>query len=156
MLIPIDKLRSQRYLSKPSLLRFNETRETCALSIAWTWMPESEHSNVASVKRSFTASNTFFRSALCTSRASNIVLPLCLAFVLINSVSFANQSQQQAYNLQSILAAARAINPRFCYRCSEVDGPSSNWPLRYSELPSRDKYCRVHVQTLLRLRRQKM
>lgn len=71
--MPIDRFRSQRYLSKPSLLRFKDTKETCALSIAWTCIPESEHSNVASVRRSFTASKTFFRIELCIRRASNIV-----------------------------------------------------------------------------------
>lgn len=124
MLMPIDKLRSQRYLSKPSLLRFKETRETCALSIAWTWIPESEHSNVASVRRSFTASNTFFRSALCTRRASNIMLSLYRLLAKINSIStntwrsFLKFLQIGRSNkCEEGLAVTSHNYPRFCYRC---------------------------------------
>ncbi len=60
-------------LSKPSDLNETETKETWELSMAWSWMPESAQSHVASFKRSFRDSRTFFSRFPWTSLASNIL-----------------------------------------------------------------------------------
>jgi hypothetical protein len=50
--------RSQRYFSKPLLRRFSETRATCELSIAWSLIPSSVQSKLASVTSSLTAESS--------------------------------------------------------------------------------------------------
>merc|ERR1719323_1480143 len=72
-LIPMLICRVHLYLSNPSALRSTKTRETWELSMAWSWMPVSAQSHVASVRRSFRDSSTFLRRLPCTRRASNIL-----------------------------------------------------------------------------------
>lgn len=71
--IPIDRFLSHRYLSNPSLLRFKDTRLTWELSIAWSCIPDAEHSNVASFSKSLMASKIFFKMELWTNLASNMM-----------------------------------------------------------------------------------
>ena len=89
MFIPIDSVLSILYLSKPSINRFSDIKQTCALSIAWTCIPESVHSKVAFVKRSFTASIIFFKIKLCVKRASNILI--FLINYIIDTVNINNK-----------------------------------------------------------------
>lgn len=64
---------SHLYLSKPSAFRFTETRDTCELSMACKWIPESAQSHDACFRRSLIASNTFFSRLPLTRRASNML-----------------------------------------------------------------------------------
>ena len=57
--MPMESWRSQRYLSNPSDPRLTETRDTWELSMAWSWMPVSAQSHVASVSKSFRDSRTY-------------------------------------------------------------------------------------------------
>ena len=71
-LLPMESWRSQRNLSKPSALSKTETKETWELSMAWSWIPVSAQSHVASLSKSFKDSRTFLRRFPWTSLASNI------------------------------------------------------------------------------------
>jgi hypothetical protein len=59
--MPIEKVRSQRKCSKPSLRRVRATRDTWELSMAWREMPLAVTSKLASVISSRVASSTFSR-----------------------------------------------------------------------------------------------
>lgn len=103
--MPIDIFLSHLYLSNPSLLRFMETKLTWELSIAWSWMPESEQSNVASLSKSFMASKTFLRMELCTRRASNI-----LVVVLLQVTTKYDINSHNSHTTNSLLTATTFNN----------------------------------------------
>lgn len=67
------RLRSQRYVSKPSERRVSCTKETWDESMLCKFTPLELMSQQASLMRSLSASSTFFRMEPWTRRASNMV-----------------------------------------------------------------------------------